>query len=345
MNIDEAMRRSRAAVARLLDVCARPGRIVVVMQDNPDPDALACAMTIRDLAQQRLRKRVAIGYAGICGRAENRAMIETLRIDARRMNPSELAPFRTVCLVDAQPASGNSDVLGGRRPDVVIDHHLVRRGRPIEAELVDIRPDYGATSTILYEYAKAADIKISTALATALFYGIQSDTQDLGREFSPSGLQAYQELFLLADKRKLAHIRRAPVPAAYFCMLADSLANCLIAGNTVISCIRNCVNADMIPEVADLLMRLEGMRRAVCYGLFESDILISARAADARGNMAQQMRRVVAHIGSGGGHRTMAGGHVPGGELPQQRLEQVQERILRVFAPGKTPIPLTSARR
>lgn len=344
MNIEEAMKRSQACVAALVEICARPGRVAVVMQDNPDPDALACAAAIRDLVHQRLNKHVAIGYGGICGRAENRAMIHVLRIDARRMSRAQLARFRTVCLVDAQPQSGNSDLLGKRRPEIVIDHHLMRRNKPVQAELTDIRPEYGAASTILYEYAKAAGIHISSNLATALFYGIQSDTQDLGRGVTPAGALAYQELFLDADKHKLARIRRAPVPREYFRMLADGLVDSVVAGTTVVSCIRDCANADMIPEVADLLMRLAGMRCAVCFGRYEDNILISARGADQRSNMARLVRRVVAGIGTGGGHRAMAGGCVPAGHEADTRLQQVRERILRVFARGKAPAPLIAPR-
>ncbi len=338
------MNRSRACVGALLNICARPGRVAVVMQDNPDPDALACAAAVRDLVYERLKKRVAIGYGGICGRAENKAMVQVLRIDARRMTRAQLARFRTVCLVDAQPQSGNSELLGDRRPDVVIDHHLTRRGLPVQAELIDIRPEYGAASTILYEYAKAAGIRIHPNLATALFYGIQSDTQDLGRGVTPMGALAYQELFLEADKHKLGRIRRAPVPREYFRMLADSLSDSVVAGTTVVGCIRDCVNADMIPEVADLLMRLAGMRCAVCYGRYGDSVLISARGADLRSNMAQLVRRVVAGVGTGGGHRAMAGGCVPVGRAPEAQLKQVRARILRVFARGKQVVPLIAPR-
>lgn len=343
---DAAVRRefehSRENVARVLEICARRGRIAVLMQDNPDPDALACAAAFHDLIGQKLGKRVVIGYGGICGRAENRAMMRELHIDARRMTPAQVDAFATLCLVDAQPQSGNNDLLGTRRASIVIDHHLLP-ARGVNAEFHDIRPCYGAASTILYEYMRAAKVRISAQLATALFYGIQSDTQDLGRELSPNGIRAYQELFLLADPRKLTHIRRAPVPREYFQMLADSLADCVVAGTTVISCIRRCSNADMIPEVADLLMRLEGMRCAVCFGVYDGEIRLSARAVDGRGNMALRIKQVVARIGEGGGHRAMAGGRIPIRKDEATALQQVRDRIHTVFARGRKPMPLMSA--
>lgn len=340
MNTEQNMRLSWANAKRLLEFCARRGGIAAVMQDNPDPDALACAAAVRDLVQQRLGKRVTIGYGGVSGRAENRAMVRELGIDARKMTPAELRGYRTVCLVDAQPQSGNNTLLGLRRPDFVIDHHLLPKDKVINAEFADVRPEYGAASTILYEYLCGANAAISPNLATALFYGIQSDTQDLGREASPAGIRAYQELFPIIDRKKLTRIRRAPVPPEYFRMLAQSLADCVVAGNTVVSCIRDCRSADMMAEVADLLMRLEGARYAVCFGLYEDTILLSARGVETRGNVADYMKRVVAGLGTGGGHRMMAGGRIPVNGDSRQCLAQVRARILRVFAARQPPARL-----
>jgi nanoRNase/pAp phosphatase (c-di-AMP/oligoRNAs hydrolase) len=340
--MSEKLRHEDAAkrVEDLLHVCKRRGRILVLTQDNPDPDALASAAALRELIRLNLHKPVAIRYGGICGRAENRAMIDILRIGARRLSPAHLDRYATVCLVDSQPQAGNNILAGRRSADVVIDHHLLPKRRPWSAVFADVRPDYGATTTILYEYLTAARVKIHPNLATAMFYGIQSDTQDLGRESGPADIRAYQELFLLTDKRKLARIRHASVPAEYFVMLAESLSSCVVAGATVISCIHPCRDADMIAEVADRMMRLEGARTAVCYGVCGDVIHLSARSIDARGNTARRMKRVVRHLGTGGGHRTMAGGQIPvEGDL-DKRLALIRARILKVFAAGKEPVPL-----
>ena len=324
----------------LLRLCSRRGPVLILMQDTPDPDALASGAALRDLLYTRLKKRATIGYGGSCGRSENRAMIEILRIGARQITEGQLGRYKTICLVDSQPQFGNNPLNAGRPCDVVIDHHVPSRRRTWTAAVVDIRPDYGATTTILYEYLKAARIEITTRLATAMFYGIQSDTQDLGRDAGPADVRAYQELFLLADKKKLARIRQAPVSVDYFKMLLSSLADCLVAGTTVISCIRHCQDVDMMAEVADRMLRLEGIRTSVCYGVCGDTILLSAHALDARGNMAKRMKRVVRKLGTGGGHATMAGGQIPIEGDIEKRLGLVRDRILKVFAHSKPPVHL-----
>lgn len=337
---DEALRKMTRRLEIVLRICSRKGPILVLMQDNPDPDALASAAAFRDLIHARLKRHVTIAYGGMCGRSENRAMMRLLRIDARHMTVSELGQFKTICLVDAQPYSGNNILAGWTPPHIVIDHHLPSRQRMWSAEFTDVRPDYGATSTIMREYLLAAGVKISPNLATAMFYGIQSDTQELGRESAPPDIEAYRALFLDADKKKLAQIRRAPVPISYFTMLAEGLNNCTLAGSAVISFIPTCRNSDMVAEIADMLIRLEGCDCAACYGLCGDRIYISLRVMRVKSNAAKLITQIVHNMGVGGGHRRMAGGQIPvTGDVPQT-LARLHARLLKVLAPNDKPVPL-----
>jgi nanoRNase/pAp phosphatase (c-di-AMP/oligoRNAs hydrolase) len=267
-------------------------------------------------------------------------MNRILRIGARRVELDDLDAFSIVCLVDTQPQFGNNALASVCRASIVIDHHLTPKGASVDAEFCDLRPDYGATSTIMYEYALAAKLKLTTSLATALFYGIQSDTQDLGRETSPADADAYLALFTHTNKTQLAYIHRAPVPVDYFRALQDSLVGCVIAGKAVISSIREGHNPDMMAEVADRMLRLDGVRASVCYGVCGDTIHLSARTADGRCNAARKMRLVVRRLGSGGGHNTVAGGQVPVDGDPEKRMAVLQARILKAFAGNQPPRPL-----
>lgn len=332
---------SVTSLGAILRVCEREGRILALMQDNPDPDSIASAMAFATLIHRRLGKRVTIGYGGTVGRAENQAMLELLRVDAEHVTPRDLSEYEILCLLDTQPFCGNNVCLRDREVQIVIDHHTLPAHRPDwSAEVADIRPHYGATSTILYEYLLAGHVEIDADLATALFYGIQSDTQELGRETCPADTAAFQALFQLADNKKLARIRRAPVPAEYFRMLHESLGNSVVAGTTVVTNIGADANPDMVAEVAELMMRLRGARISVCYALSGGTIYLSVRTMDFRGNVAKGMREIVKNIGRGGGHRMMAGGQIPAGDDPDARMHEVRRRILRVFARGQKPISL-----
>jgi nanoRNase/pAp phosphatase (c-di-AMP/oligoRNAs hydrolase) len=147
-------------------------------------------------------------------------------------------------------------------------------------------------------------------------------------------------LFLQVDRKKLARIRRAPLPPSYFAILHEGLDNSVVAGRLVLTSVSECTNPEMIAELADMMLRLENIRESVCYGVCEDRIYFSVRTVDGRGNAAERVRRVVKGIGSGGGHRSMAAGQVPLQGDREKRLALVRERILKVFAPGKPVTPL-----
>ena len=326
------IQQSTACLEQFLRICAVPEKALVLMQNNPDPDAIASALSIEAILNKLLKKGCVIGYGGMLGRAENRAMVEELNIDVQRIKSDDLEQFPILILVDTQPRSGNNALHSRRRAQVVIDHHMLPKRGTWEADLADVRPEYGATSTILYEYLMAAKIRPDARLATALHYGIRSDTQELGRETSARDIEVFQRLVAYSDKHKLARIRLAPVPASYFTMLHAGIENTEIAGRTVLTIVPHADHPDIFAEIAELMLRLNTVRTSVCYGICGDTIYLSARAADARGNTAVRMKRVVSRIGTGGGHRSMAGGQIPATTEPAKRLELVRARILEHFA-------------
>lgn len=331
---------AKSRLAALLKAADRPGRTLILMQDNPDPDAIGSAYALREILKERLGKRAAIGYGGTVGRAENRAMLDELRIAAQRIGPDDFDSFKTICLVDTQPRTGNNALPGSTPAHVVIDHHETAPHLHWEAAFADVRPAYGATATMLWEYLGAAGLDLTGPLATALLYGIQSDTQDLGGETSAADMTAYHDLYVRADKRKLAAIRRAPVDAEYFAVLRDSLERSVVAGKAVITFVHGDRSADIFAEIADRMLRLRGMESSVCFGRSGPVVYISARSFNPRTNCMIRMRKVVEGIGTGGGHGTMAGGQVPINARPRDTMSQVYRRILTHFAGGRKPAPL-----
>ena len=74
--------------------------------------------------------------------------------------------------------------------DLVIDHHPEQFN--YKSHIKDIRPTYGATSTIVVEYLMCTNNSIGTRLATALLYGIKkSDTFALSREVNEWDVLAF----------------------------------------------------------------------------------------------------------------------------------------------------------
>jgi nanoRNase/pAp phosphatase (c-di-AMP/oligoRNAs hydrolase) len=237
--------------------------------------------------------------------------------------------FDVTALVDTQPGTGNNSFPNNQTPDVVIDHHPIRK-RTRRSPFTDVRSRYGATATIMYEYLLAAEVPIDMPLATALLYGIGSDTQDLGREAAAPDIDAYTTLYPVANTRMLSRIRSAPVPRAYFRVLNKALVSARVYGNVIVADLGKIDHPDMIGEVADLLLRAEGAAWALCHGVFSEQLLLSLRGSE--GDTAGEvMARIVRGKGTGGGHNTLAGGQIPLADASREVRAELEKVVMRRF--------------
>src|SRR5580765_7006381 len=158
-------------IDRALAQLAGRQSLLIYTHDNPDPDALAAALGLRQLAMHELHVEATLTYGGIVGRAQNRAMVENLKMPLTPVERIDLAQFDTIALVDSQPETGNNSLPPGHRIDVVVDHHPPRAGSA-RAPWCDIRPDLGATSTIVFGYLRERGIIPEVPLATAMFFAL-----------------------------------------------------------------------------------------------------------------------------------------------------------------------------
>ena len=320
------------------------GRILIVVHDNPDPDSLASAMALRHLFAVRLNREAVIAFSGMIGRSENLAMAQCLQIPLTPFPIIELKMFQVVCLLDSQPETGNNSLPPGARVDIVIDHHPMREASAA-CKWVDIRPEYGTTATILYEYLKVQGVALGTKLATALFYAIKSETQDLGREARRPDRDAYLALFPLANKTLLNSITRPALPKEYFAALHSALEHTTIYGKVLVSSLKGVQFPELVAELADLLLRLEGIETVLSMGHYNSEMILSIRTESEQINAGELIRVLVAGRGSAGGHGMMAGGKVddvPDTEAAITEVERVlTERLLaELNVPACAPVRL-----
>ncbi|MFP4053479.1 MAG: DHH family phosphoesterase [Phycisphaerae bacterium] len=236
--------------------------------------------------------------------------MQYLDLNLRPIKDVDPRDFSIVAMVDSQPRSGNASLPNDFVPHVVIDHHPIRNNTRKSA-FTDIRSRYGATATILWEYLEHAGITPEMPVATALLYGIRSDTQDLGREATQADIDAAEKLHSLANKRILGQIQRGRVPGDYFQMLVDALREAVIYPNAIIASLGELHNADMLGEAADLFLRHELVGWTMAYGFYKNKALVSVRTIDGGLRAEDVVKKIISRIGTGGGHATSAGGQVP----------------------------------
>jgi nanoRNase/pAp phosphatase (c-di-AMP/oligoRNAs hydrolase) len=322
--------KTSSKLQKLTELFTGKAYLLIVVQDSPDPDSLAAAVALRRLAKSLANLQCSIAYGGTVGRGENRALVKYLGLNLRPCDEIDYDKFDLVSLVDTQPGTGNNSLPDLVMPDLVIDHHPIRRQTRM-VPFTDVRSDYGATSTILVEYLIEAGITPDTPLATALLYGIRSDTQDLGREASRADVEAIEFLYPFANKRMLSVIQRGKVPRVYYQMLADALRNARVQGTAIITELGEIDNPDMIAEVADLLLREDETIWTMCTGSWNDKLLISIRTSE-ESNLAETViKHIVARKGTGGGHQTYAGGQIPLLKGTKKEREELEKHVERKF--------------
>jgi nanoRNase/pAp phosphatase (c-di-AMP/oligoRNAs hydrolase) len=296
--------------------------VLIYTHDNPDPDSLAAAMSLERLMEKELGARVTLTHGGIVGRAQNRAMVDALKlplVPAERVEPDQ---YDAIALVDSQPETGNNSLPPGHRIDVVVDHHPPRAGSA-RAAWCDIRPELGATSTIIFEYLRARHVPLDAPLATAVFFALRTETRDLGRESTEAERTAYIELVPLVDHAMLYRMTHPKVPREHFAALDRALRSAQIFGDLVAVNLGTLGYPDLVAEVADLLLSYEGARYVLCIGQYEGSAYLSLRteATDARAGSV--MRQIVSTDGAAGGHGTMAGARL----FPTMHSEQELQKM------------------
>lgn len=323
------------------------GRLLVLTHDNPDPDSIASAAAMRHLLSHTRGIDAAVAYSGIIGRAENRAMVEQLDLSIQRLEDLDLWEFEHIALVDAQPGTGNSAIAGDHDIDIVIDHHPLREGTR-RAKFYDVRADVGASATMMTQYLRLAGLQIPSDLATALLYGIRSETQDLGREVSKQDLDAYEYLFPLVEPAKMAAIARPALGRRYYQQLAVALDALMVGDQTVICPLGEVTNPDFVPEMADLVVRMHGILWSLAYGSYKGRLYVSIRANDPHASAGEVMQEILTDLGRGGGHGMRAGGNIDLSEIKMTRGEIESELKHRFLAatgdPNATLLPLKTSR-
>jgi nanoRNase/pAp phosphatase (c-di-AMP/oligoRNAs hydrolase) len=236
-----------------------------------------------------------------------------------------------IALVDTQPGAGNNALPADSEVSVVIDHHTWRESTA-KAAYVDVRTEAGATSTILTEYLQASGLEPAPPLATALFYGIKTDTRGLSHGAGPADTAAYLYLQPLVDAQALAQIEYAQVPASYFQSFASTLKAARVYDGVVVAYVGRMAYPDLTAEMARLLLRLEEAQWVVCTGAYQEVLILSVRTQSPTGGAEEVVQAIVGDEGSAGGHGPMAGGQIPlKGRDPEHVVRLLRERVLRVL--------------
>jgi len=296
---------TRARVQQYQRYFSDADRVLIMLHNDPDPDAMASGLALRNVLR-RTKTTAIIGAIQGVTRPENLRMLNLLDIHVETISPQSLAEYDRVAMVDVQP-----HYFGGLidRVDLVIDHHPEQTG--YTAVFRDIRPDYGSTSTILTEHLRAVDVNISERTATAMLYAIKSDTLFFNRQTNRVDLEAFSYLYPLADAAMIRKMEGAEITLERLDYVLKAYRSGTLADQVFCAFLGPSPREDFIPYVADFFLQVEDVKWTIIAGVVNDSLVVSVRNLGYTKNAGEFVRRFFADIGSAGGHRAMAKAVVP----------------------------------
>jgi nanoRNase/pAp phosphatase (c-di-AMP/oligoRNAs hydrolase) len=296
---------------QLHDVLSDGDELNIVCHNNPDPDCLASALALGRIAADAGIDERRIFYSGDISHQQNRAFVNLLDIDLRAFEPEAIQnrpPDSLLAFVDHAVPGVNNRVPPETPVDIVVDHHTVD---DIDARFVDHREEVGAASTILTEYVRDLEVDLDATLATALLFGIRSDTLNFLRGATRAEYEAGGFLHDHADRDILRQLSSPSVSGATLDAIATAIENRMTRGAVLISNVGRTTERDALPQAVDYLATLEGVETAIVFGIVEDSIHLSARSPDPRVHVGDLLSEAFDGVGTAGGHHDVAGGEVP----------------------------------
>lgn len=295
---------------QLLDLLSQFDEFLVVMHDNPDPDAIASGWGVQVLIEEKLERPSRVVAGGAIMRAENQHMVQLLQPPIELVDDIVVSHRAATVLVDCGSEATNHLLVRKRiRPTAVIDHHT--NGTPSPPALYqDVRPDVAASASIVAGYLKEQQLEPGSKLATAMLYAMRTETCGSETHYSALDREILPWLTENAEPALVAEIENAPLSREYFGDLMLALQSTFLYGDVAVCFLPRAAGAEIVGEVADLLIRGEGVRRVLCAAAVGGDMLLSARTQKGCGSAVRLLTATLDGLGGAGGHAHRAGGKI-----------------------------------
>lgn len=329
-NISERYRESfHSFLERLLPAQSA----LIITHDFPDPDALGAALGVKVLLQHYGIQSCDIAFTGFVGRAENCALMELLGIEYRNLLKVDFEKYERVIVVDTVPDNGNVSLANPQIVDAVLDHHAVLDQQYSGNAYFGTFPELGATSTLVTFFLLEAGITIPTNVATALFYGIKTDTNDMSRHCSDMDILCYKELFDFIDHKTLAQIEHPPRDIEYFSLLLQTAQKLTVYGDVGYVHLDVVSMPDYVPEMVEIFHSIRDLEWMIVSSFYGNQLIFSVRSK--RDGRAGLRTRKLAKVlqGNGGGHPTAAAGRMrlKNDDDPCTVLTYFQSQLFEIF--------------
>ncbi|MFO7726807.1 MAG: DHH family phosphoesterase [Desulfonatronovibrio sp.] len=310
-------RNLEAKINDMVSLFNKKERLLILI--NADPDALASAMALKRILFRKVQT-VAIAHVNDISRPDNLAMIKLLRIPIQKFSPLLAAQYDKFALVDSQPH---------HHPDfekvkfsVILDHHPLCEDKPAQADYKEINPDYGATSSLLTEYLYSLNIRPGKLLATALIYGIKTDTQSFERKFNDVDIRAFRYLTKFYNPLLLQKIVRSEFRKEWLKYFSLAFRKIKLLGHGASVFMGKVESPDILVILADFFLRIHNISWDMVSGIHDDSLIVIFRGDGLRKDMGKMAANMFKDLGNAGGHKQMARAEIPLSKIDKTHPQQ-----------------------
>lgn len=283
----------------------------IFTQWTGDPDALGSAVVLDHILRHLGATEVRI-LTGSLGHPQNRNLVEKCGIVLRHPNRDRL-PRGLHCTVDTSPPLGMSNtapVEPVREYFFVADHHAdpeeveanCRAQGVREVKLPFVGLSVGSTSSFMAVVAAAFGLldELGPKGRAAAALGIYSDTSALLHGATPLDFRMFEELTRDEETEELLDdLRDYRVPPEWFEYRTAAFQHVQTTGGVRIAAVGYVRDdhRDVIAEIANELMRVEGTSIAIAVAVTERGTEISVRAdSKLLGEDRERIVRIIDHL-------------------------------------------------
>jgi nanoRNase/pAp phosphatase (c-di-AMP/oligoRNAs hydrolase) len=316
----------QALLHRLYQLFSYEDRLLILI--DADPDSIASALALKRLLWHRISACI-ISHIRPITRPQNERMVRLLGIPlvpVQEIHPEE---FHRKALVDNQPS--HHHLFAGHHYDVVIDHHP--RQPDTQARFIDIRPNYGANSTIMTEYLRAARIKPSLKLASALYYGIKTDTSNFERPAIEADVNAFHYLFRFTRRPLVHRLEFGEFDIPMFKYFQAAFSRFRVRHHRLYAYLGPVETPDILVILADFFLRAWEVSWTIVGGIYQDKLVVIFRNDGLHKNAGRLAAKAFGKLGPAGGHAANARAEVPLDKInalaPNAQWQQWQDFIIQ----------------
>ncbi len=315
---------NRERVKTLLSLFKKEDRVLILIW--ADPDSMASALAMKRLIRQRVSE-VTIAHVNEIRRVNNLAMIKLLKIPLIKWRQVKVSEYTKKILLDSQPA--HNAEFQKLDFDIVIDHHPLTNGW--DAPFIDIRPEYGATSSMMTEYLRTLKIKPSVVLATALIYGIKTDTNNFEKECTIQDVLCFQYLFKHMNRHLLHKIEASDIRRSELKYFRKAFEEVKIRKQRLFSHVGRVPNPDILVVIADFFNHVHEIGWVFISGEYRERLVVIIRCDGYRKDAGKLAQRVFGNLGFAGGHREKARAEVPLEKINRNGNNFTTRNLIRIL--------------